>query len=662
MNMLETRQEIYSIEDTPSWVKEYAIPKVEQPTDSPFSFPLVDYQDCINDDEICSYRGTYQCVNDESRIEDASLHLIELHQGSQRLLIHELSIVRDGKKIDALDSENISAIQRERSLESHITDNRITVSISIDDLRVGDHVLFRSTVIETQNDHPFHGRHFSTNYSLSWSCPVALQVVRVINSSSTQLSVLHKPLNSKSNQHDAEVIEPNSEFEREYTDLPNERIPDSVPHSVWGSFLQVSSTLKWGELSQYLYQYFVENGALTPLPLSDIEDLEIYLQEDTLDDKALKIIRFVQNNIRYRGENHGVFTHTPKPPQRTLKKRAGDCKDKSNLMVAMLTSIGINARLVLVNTSYGKKLREFNPSPYHFNHMIVDVEFENKHYFVDATIQKQAGSFQYSAELDYGMGLILTDDGCEPVDILKSPSNRVFELKHRFTLPRNNADATLEIERVYYLHRANNMRSYFSSNEKSKYQQDFLEWAKGDTRLSLELIEPVEVVDDDHVINKLTTKERYRIVDLATSHADKPIELLTDFASEFLRPDSDDYPIRIDLDGEVQHDIFVVYDRRPDMQLTKEKLSSEGFEYMDIVENIKGNELHYLTRVTPLKDQVDSGDEAKNYKKNVERIILRSNNLIAHKNKAALAVVYENQFYWYIGLVVVFLVIKALVS
>lgn len=662
MNMLETRQEIYSIEDTPSWVKEYAIPKVEQPTDSPFSFPLVDYQDCINDDEICSYRGTYQCVNDESRIEDASLHLIELHQGSQRLLIHELSIVRDGKKIDALDSENISAIQRERSLESHITDNRITVSISIDDLRVGDHVLFRSTVIETQNDHPFHGRHFSTNYSLSWSCPVALQVVRVINSSSTQLSVLHKPLNSKSNQHDAEVIEPNSEFEREYTDLPNERIPDSVPHSVWGSFLQVSSTLKWGELSQYLYQYFVENGALTPLPLSDIEDLEIYLQEDTLDDKALKIIRFVQNNIRYRGENHGVFTHTPKPPQRTLKKRAGDCKDKSNLMVAMLTSIGINARLVLVNTSYGKKLREFNPSPYHFNHMIVDVEFENKHYFVDATIQKQAGSFQYSAELDYGMGLILTDDGCEPVDILKSPSNRVFELKHRFTLPRNKADATLEIERVYYLHRANNMRSYFSSNEKSKYQQDFLEWAKGDTRLSLELIEPVEVVDDDHVINKLTTKERYRIVDLATSHADKPIELLTDFASEFLRPDSDDYPIRIDLDGEVQHDIFVVYDRRPDMQLTKEKLSSEGFEYMDIVENIKGNELHYLTRVTPLKDQVGSGEEAKNYKKNVERIMLRSNNLIAHKNKAALAVVYENQFYWYIGLVVVFLVIKALVS
>ena len=73
MDMLQKGQEIYSIEETPSWVKKYAIPKIDNGTDSPFSFPLVDYQDCINDGEICSYRGTYQCVNDESRIEDASL-------------------------------------------------------------------------------------------------------------------------------------------------------------------------------------------------------------------------------------------------------------------------------------------------------------------------------------------------------------------------------------------------------------------------------------------------------------------------------------------------------------------------------------------------------------------------------------------------------------
>lgn len=657
--MLENRHEIYRIEKIPYWVKRYAVPQVESDADSPFSFPLVDYQDYLGDGEILSYRRTYQSINDESRIEEASLHLVELHEGSQSLLIHELSIIRDGKKIDALDRENISAIQRERSLESHITDNRITVSISIDDLRIGDHLEFLSTVVEKQNAHPFHGRHFSSNYSLSWSCPVAMQVIRVVNDSPTQLRVLHRPLNG---EHCSELVEPSSEFEKEYNDLPYERIPDAAPHLIWGSFLQISSVIEWRELSQYLYQYFEENGALSTVPLSEVEDLQIFSKDDSLEDKALKIIRFVQNNIRYRGENHGVFTHTPKSPERTLKKRAGDCKDKSNLMMAMLKAIGVNSHLVLVNTSYGKKVAEFNPSPYHFNHMIVHVDHEDSHYFVDATIQKQAGDFKSSAELNYGVGLPLTEPGSELVDIVRPPSNRVFELTHRFDLPRNKTAATLEIERVYYLHRADNMRSYFSSNEKSKYQQDFLEWAKGDTGLELEIIDAADIVEDDQVFNKLTAKERYQIVNISTSHSGKPIELLTDFAREFLRPNSNDFPIRIDLDGEVQHEIFVRYDSRPDMQTTREEITAQEFKYVDLVENIKGDQLHYLTRVTPLKEYVNSGDDAIIYKKNVERMLGRSNNLITHKNKSALSKVADNQVYWYIFFVGVFIAIKAIIE
>lgn len=657
--MLESRQEIYKIEEIPSWVKRYSVPQIEGDEDSPFSFPLVDYQDYVGGSEILSYRRTYQSINDESRIEEASLHLIELHQGSQTLLIHELSIIRDGKKIDALDSENISAIQRERSLESHITDNRITVSISVDDLRIGDHLEFISTVVEKENAHPFHGRHFSTNYSLSWSCPVSLQVIRIVNNSTTTLRVLHSPLGG---EQTSKLIDPSSEFEEEYTDLPYERIPDAAPHSVWGSFLQISSVVKWTELSQYLYRYFEENEALSAVPLSEIEDLKIFSTDDSLEDKALKIIRFVQNNIRYRGENHGVFTHTPKSPERTLKKRAGDCKDKSNLMMAMLKSIGIKSHLVLVNTNYGKKVVEFNPSPYHFNHMIVHVDHENINYFVDATIQKQAGDFKNSAELNYGVGLPLTGVGSELVDIVRSPSKRVFELTHRFDLPRNKAAATLEIERVYYLHRADNMRSYFSSNEKSKYQQDFLEWAKGDTGLELEIINPAEIVEDDHVLNKLRAKERYQIVNLSTSHADKPIELLTEFARDFLRPNSNDFPIRIDLDGEVQHEIFASYDSRPDMQTTREEITAEEFKYLDLVENIKGNQLHYLTRVTPVRDCVSSGEPAVQYQKNVERMLSRSNNLITHKNKSALSKAAENQFYWYIFFAGLFIAIQAIIA
>ena len=636
MDRLNKGQEIYSLEDTPSWVKIHSVPDDIPTDDSPFTFPLVDYQEHISDTAICSYRNTYQCVNAASRIEDASLNLIELHQESQKLLIHELSVIRGGKKIDALDLENISAIQRETSLESHITNNRITVSISIDDLRQGDHVQFRSTVVERQSDHPFHGKHFSTNYSLSWSCPVSLQIIRVINNSKQHLSVLCDLLNHEKRPASIEAIEPNHEFEQEYTDLPIERIPETAPEWVWGSYMQISSSLSWEELSLYLYSYFEQSGAISTLSANDIQNLDIFAVDDDLEQKAIKIIRFVQNNIRYRGENHGIFTHTPKPADRTLKKRAGDCKDKSNLMITMLAAIGVSARLVLVNTQYGKKVNDFNPSPYHFNHMIVDVEFENQHFYIDATIQKQAGNFQHATQLDYGFGLPLSSNGSKLVKIFKSLKNKVFELTHYFELPRNKDNSSFSIERVYYYHRADNMRSYFGSNEKSKYQLDFLEWAKNDTGLNLKTIEPISVHEDDNFLNKLVVKEKYQIIDIKSTHNEKKIELLTDFYQDFPKPNSNDFPVSINLDGSVQHDIFVKYDKRPSMDLSQDSFKSKGVDYLDFVEEIDEDKLHYRTTVSPLMSFVNSGEDAKQHKKDIERMQQRSNNLISNENKSTI--------------------------
>ncbi len=643
---LSLTEALYRIEETPSWVKRYQVPTTETVVDSPFTFPLVDYQDFIDNEKICSYRNTYQCINDASCIEDASLQITELHQGSQALLIHELCIIRDGKKIDALDSENISVIQRERSLESHITDSRITVSISVDDLRVGDHLQYRSTVIETQSEHPFHGRHFSTNYSLNWSCPVDLQIVRLVNNSDMTLTVMQETLKAGSNVID--TITPGSEFEKRYDDLSIERIPNSAPEWVLGSFLQISSQMSWRELSQYLYQYFERREVLEPLPVSDLEQLNIYDVTDDTEVKAIKVIRFVQNNIRYRGENHGVFTHTPKKPERTLKKRAGDCKDKSNLMVSMLAALGVASRLVLVNTRYGKKADRFNPSPYHFNHMIVEVTVFDKAYYFDATIQKQYGDFEYATQLDYGVGLPLSAHGSELVTLKRELKNKVLQLTHSFDFSRVKEAMTMTVERIYYFHRADNMRAYFSSNEKSKYQHDFHEWAKNDTGLQLEVLTPIAIDYDDREQNSLKVHEEYKIVDIEKTHSKKRIELMTDFCRDFPTSELFDFPVRVDLDGAVQHDINVTYQRRPDMQLSKEKFSTPVFDYMDLVENIKGNQLHYITKVFPKVSFVEAGSAAREHKEYVDKMYDRSNNLIQHTNKSGFERSLSNPFLWYL--------------
>ena len=216
--------------------------------------------------------------------------------------------------------------------------------------------------------------------------------------------------------------------------------------------------------------------------------------------------------------------------------------------------------------------------------MIVEVEFDSKTFFIDPTIQKQAGDFEHLTKLDYGWSLPLSDQGAELVQIQKPISKRVFDLAHYFDFPKKLDDATVEIKRTYHAHRADNMRAYFSSNERNKYELDFCEWAKNDTGLNLEILDPISIVEDDTTKNILTVKEKYRILNITDTHPDKRVEVLTDFYKELYTPNSEDFPIRIDLDGSLQHDIYVTYTKRPDFDISdaKAKYAFKGFEYEDI--------------------------------------------------------------------------------
>jgi len=395
---------LYSLAKIPEWVNNPAKPENITPRiDSPYFFPVVDYQICIEDKEISAFTCTYECINDESRIEDSSLILHELREDYEHLLIHSILVFRKEKIINALLEENISVIQRERSLESHIVDNKLTVSITIDDLRLGDHIEYKYTRIERGGEHPLLGKHFFSHYRNSWGCPVDYQAVSILNRSENPMSFVKAKLNNGQENIEKGEVSPNSSIILEWKDLPIRRIPSSTPNWVWGDYTQVATKTSWEQVSKDLYQYFAVNGALEE-PEFDFNDepMSLVLASDNKNNQILSAIRFVQNKIRYRGEHHGVFTHTPKTANIILKKRAGDCKDKSNLLVQILSHLGVKAFHVLVNTRDGEKTDTFLPSAYQFNHMIVGFEWENKTYFVDPTIQKQSGTLESMAKLEYG--------------------------------------------------------------------------------------------------------------------------------------------------------------------------------------------------------------------------------------------------------------------
>ena len=623
--METVEKQVYSIQRPASRVKQndFNIADETSHPASPDFYLLIDYQDHIGDDEIHSFCRVVQKINDASSVEDASLRLREIHAENQRVIFHALDIIRNERKFSALTEDNIKVYQREMSLESHVTDNLLTVSITIDDLRVGDLIDFQKTIVERVTEHPLWVKHHRATFWLDWSCLVLLQKIRITNLSSQPLSLHHHRLDDGKQVDHYLELKPREEFERQYENLVPKSIESTAPAWLWTDFMQVTTQASWKQISQYLYRYYTETGVLEgSLEIAAID--RIKLVGDKHND-AIRIIRFVQNEIRYRGENHGIYTHTPKSPQYVLRKGAGDCKDKSNLLVALLNAIEVEANLVLVNTDYGKGIDIFKPSPRHFNHMIVRVCVYNRTYYFDPTIQKQAGDIEHATQLNYGYGLNLTGAGADLARIPYDFSKKVFTLKHVFDfLDAEKGNGNLAITREYHAHRADNMRYHFDSNEVQKIQQDYLQWARDDTDLDLSAVQAISVVNDDKRANRLTTVERYKISNMNKTHSDGKAHVTTDFYQDFPIPDDKRFPVQITADGAMEHSLEIKYRFKPGVEPTELGVSNLHFSYLDKVW-LEGTVLKFNTLVIPYKELVKQS-EIEQYKSDVEEMYERCTN------------------------------------
>lgn len=657
---------LYSIQPTPDWVKRsnFDLAKAAELEDSPFNYPLVDYQNLVNDEQILSYQRTVQCINDSSRIEDASLLVSEIHHENQKILFHHLLLIRNGQTIDALDEDNISAFRRERSLEQHITDNRITVSLSIDDLRQGDIIDYAYSLVESQNDHPVMGKYYYANFWFSWGCPVFTEKVRVINQSSKTINVLFNTAKDAKQIYEHKTIAAGETFIEERQDILPESFENAMPSWFWGTFIQLCTESSWEAISSHLYEQYSQSGVFDEdLNLFDIENLDIDESSDLENEiTALKIIRFVQNKVRYKGENHGIYTHTPKSPSKILAKRAGDCKDKSTLLVSLLKSAGIKSNLLLVHSNQGEKIKFFNPSPYHFNHMVVQVHLNGQSYFFDPTIQKQSGDLKHSAQLRYAHGLTILPKGGDLIEMPLEYNLKVFELNHFFDFTKTESkDLSFKVEKVFYRHRADNMRNYFSSQEKKRYQEEFFTYARNDCGLELEVITPVEISSDDSEKNILKSIEEYRIVNLEKTHKGKKIEVRTDFYLDYPIPYSSNFPVGIKVDGESEHNIYVKNKWQTATEPTELTLKNKFFEYSDSVKNVAKNEMHYQTVMRPNVRFVEA-EEVDTYKEEVLKVKQRCINIISYKKKKSKFATGLNVFMIYLGVVVLLKILFSIIK
>lgn len=143
------------------------------------------------------------------------------------------------------------------------------------------------------------------------------------------------------------------------------------------------------------------------------------------------------------------------------------------LLATILKNKNIDVGLVLANTYKDRGLQDELPSPYAFNHMVVELNIAGRHQYIDPTMTNQGGDIKKRYFPAYGKVLSTMGKG----KLMDIPQNIVGNIKVKETLTlEGKFGATLDVSTTYRGNEADNMRSYFQSSAKNDIQKQYLEY------------------------------------------------------------------------------------------------------------------------------------------------------------------------------------------
>jgi hypothetical protein len=134
----------------------------------------------------------------------------------------------------------------------------------------------------------------------------------------------------------------------------------------------------WKEVSRWLALISDGQAAADPALTAKAQELTAHAGSEF--EKVRAIGAYVQH-VTYISIQIGLGRgggYRPRPATQVFSRNLGDCKDKSNLMRAMLAVVGIRSYLVSAFSGDRDYVREAWPSPQQFNHCILAVVLSEK--------------------------------------------------------------------------------------------------------------------------------------------------------------------------------------------------------------------------------------------------------------------------------------------
>jgi transglutaminase-like putative cysteine protease len=500
----------FTVRPIPEWVQritptEPDVAPTEQVSQG-VHYLLTDTQARVDAQDKVIYRHMASKALNERGVESVAQLEIRFDPSYQKLALHMIQVRRGERVIPKLASASVKVLQREKELEYLIYDGSKTASVFLDDVRVGDIVEYSYSV---RGSNPVFGNQQFGRFELQWAVPVHQMHVRLLwpkgravhflpRNTSLQAMVTEQGAHSEyiwqGKNLSALVLE---------SDAPNWF--DPYPSVQWSEFKDWSSVARWA------LPYYRLPKQLSPALQAEVDN--IAKTHATPQERLLAALRFVQREIRYLGVEIGPGSHAPSQPHQVLERRFGDCKDKSLLTLTLLKGLGIEAHAALVHTSLQRGIRELQPMPYAFNHVLVRASIGDRHYWIDPTRAVQKGSLEHLYQPDYNAALVVDDATQGLVSMANESSTLSRRMVHTLYEAQSGFDQPVRytVTTVVQGSSAEILRNTLATENREDLQKRYLNfYARYFPQLTLAA--PMSVKEDESE-NRLTLTERYVIND-----------------------------------------------------------------------------------------------------------------------------------------------------
>jgi transglutaminase-like putative cysteine protease len=496
----------------PDWVDVAAWPVPEKLETNPTGqdFLLLDDQARLATGESY-HRHAFQIVTDSGRSHGSQVY-INFDPSFQTLTIHQLQLVRDGEVSNRLDPAKIQVIQQERDLDRQLYNGERSALVILDDVRIGDIIDVAYTL---HGSNPVFDGRFIDSFYLEWGTPVRDLRYRLLVPEDRRVTSrqIPRPRDPAATIAPAPKPLPDSrelELTWRRTGIPiiesEDRVPDS--HHMF-SFVDVSEFPSWGAVVEWARPLY----ALDPQPraLLDATVADLKRKGSTPEQLALAALDFVQREIRYLGIEMGPGSHRPSEPEEVLRRRFGDCKDKTRLLTALLQRLDLPAYPALVHSSRREAVSERLPSPYAFDHVIVSLDLGGRRHLLDPTMSYQRGDRLELRHVGiYGPYLrIAPGTGGLEDAALGSGDESSTTIVWNYNVSQLEQPAEATVTTTAQGRAANSLRAYFATRTLEQIGSEYLDYY---TRYhpGISQRSPIEHRDQP-ATNTYTVTEHYRI-------------------------------------------------------------------------------------------------------------------------------------------------------